>query len=113
MEKLETTGAADAVAITEENAVMRKTTKSAKKTKAARAGAVKGKTKAKASAGTKTPRPGSKLDLIVGLLKRPQGCTAAEVLAETGWPSVSMPQQAKAAGLKLTKEGRPARYRAA
>lgn len=59
-----------------------------------------------------TVRGGSKLEAIVGLLRRPVGCTAAEVLAATGWPTVSMPAQAKAAGIELTtaKEGRTTRY---
>lgn len=63
----------------------------------------------KASTGGK----GTKLALIVDLLKRKQGCTTADVLKATDWPSVSMPQQAKAAGLKLRKEkekGKPTRY---
>lgn len=49
-------------------------------------------------------RPGSKLEAIVGLLRRPEGCTTAQVLKATEWPSVSMPQQAKAAGITLHKE---------
>jgi len=110
MTKLHANASAGAGAQTEEG-VMRKSTKAAGKTKRSRT-AVKGKTKSKASSG-KVVRPGSKLDLIVGLLTRPEGCTATEVLKVTGWPSVSMPQQARAAGLKLAKEGRPARYRAA
>lgn len=59
-------------------------------------------------------RPGSKLEIIVGLLTRKEGCTAADVMSATDWPSVSMPQQAKAAGLKLkkVKDGRVTRYRA-
>jgi Protein of unknown function (DUF3489) len=55
----------------------------------------------------------SKVDLIAGLLKRNSGCTAKDVLEATGWPSVSMPAQAKAAGLKLKKEkkkGESTRY---
>ncbi len=57
-------------------------------------------------------RPGSKAAAIVGLLQRPEGCTTADVLNATDWPAVSMPQQAKAAGLKLRteKEGRVTRY---
>ena len=60
-------------------------------------------------------RPGSKVELIAGLLKRPEGCTTADVLTATGWPAVSMPAQAKAAGLTLKKEkdGSVTRYRAA
>jgi hypothetical protein len=49
-------------------------------------------------------RPGSKLAMVVELLKQPGGTTAAEVKKVTGWPSVSMPAQAKAAGLTLKKE---------
>lgn len=60
-------------------------------------------------------RPGSKLEIIVGLLRRKEGCTTADVLKATGWPSVSMPQQANAAGIKLAteKDGRITRYREA
>lgn len=58
-------------------------------------------------------RPGSKLEIVADLLKRPEGCTTAEALAATGWPTISMPQQAKAAGLTLSKEkdGKVSRYR--
>lgn len=49
-------------------------------------------------------RPGSKLEIIARLLRRPEGCTTADVLKATEWPSVSMPQQAKAAGITLVKE---------
>ena len=49
-------------------------------------------------------RPGSKLETIVKMLKQPNGCSAKEVLAATGWPAVSMPQQARAAGLTLSKQ---------
>ena len=69
----------------------------------------------KATGGNNGGRKGTKLALVVALLKRPQGCTSAEVLQATGWPAVSMPQQAKAAGLKLVKEKKPGevtRYRA-
>lgn len=54
----------------------------------------------------------SKVDLIGALLLRPEGCTTADVLEATGWPSVSMPAQAKLAGLTLRKEkvGKVARY---
>jgi hypothetical protein len=49
-------------------------------------------------------RAGSKVAMIAAMLQAPGGCTVKEVLAATGWPSVSMPQQAKAAGLELRKE---------
>jgi hypothetical protein len=50
---------------------------------------------------------------IVALMRRPKGVTRAEVLELTKWPSVSMQQQAKAAGVKLKvdKSVRPFRYR--
>ena len=50
------------------------------------------------------PSKGAKAKLIGDLLLRPEGCTSADVLAATGWPSVSMPAQAKACGLELRKE---------
>lgn len=89
-----------------------KTTKAAKKS--ASRTAIKGRTAAKAPEGG--IRPGSKLETIVGLLKRPEGCTAKDALAATGWPTLSFPQQARAAGIKLRKEkekGQPTRYYAA
>ena len=52
-------------------------------------------------------RKGSKTALIGDLLKRKEGCTTADVLKATGWPAVSMPQQAKAVGVKLRKEKKP------
>lgn len=84
--------------------------------------AVKGKTSAKKPAEvmadppqTAGVRPGSKLEVIVKLLQREGGCTTADVLKACQWPSVSMPQQAKAAGLTLRKEkqGKVTRYWAA
>jgi len=50
---------------------------------------------------------GSKTVVIAALLKRNNGCTTADVLAATGWPAVSMPAQAKLAGLVLRKEKKP------
>lgn len=55
----------------------------------------------------------TKLEAITALLLRKSGTTNAEILEVTRWPSVSVPQQAKAAGLKLRKEkvtGEPTRY---
>jgi len=73
------------------------------------------KSKTNARSAISTKKKGSKLEIIIGLLKRKEGCTTADVLKATGWPAVSMPQQAKAAGLKLKKEkdGKVTRYRAA
>lgn len=59
---------------------------------------------ARAPVGAGGVRPGSKLEIVVGLLTRADGCTGKEILAATGWPTVSVPQQAKAAGLVLSKE---------
>ncbi len=55
----------------------------------------------------------TKTEAVARLLKRKNGCTTAEILAETQWPAVSVPQMAKANGLKLRKEkvkGQPTRY---
>jgi hypothetical protein len=79
--------------------------------KAAKPGKAAGEDAARAPApgGVK---PGFKLSIIVGLLTREEGCTAKDVLEATKWPAVSMPQQARAAGLKLRteKEGKVTRY---
>jgi hypothetical protein len=84
----------------------------------AKAATAKARTPAKPKAATRAPkgvREGSKLALVVGLLKRKEGCTAADVLTATDWPAVSMPQQARAAGLTLRqeKDGKVTRYWAA
>ncbi len=57
---------------------------------------------------SRTPKSGkgkgtSKTQLIASLLTRPGGCTTKDVLEATGWPTVSMPAQAKVAGLVLVK----------
>lgn len=106
--------AATAAAAATEESVMGKTKASKSKARAP----VKGKTSAKAPESAPAlahVRAGSKLETIVKLLKREEGCTTADVLKATGWPSVSMPQQAKAAGLQLLKEkkGGVTVYRAA
>lgn len=59
------------------------------------------------------PREGNKRDLVAKLLQRPEGTTTREILEVTGWPAVSVPQQAKASGLALRKDkvvGQPTRY---
>lgn len=91
-----------------------KETAMSKKTTTKKASKAKARTPVKEK--TSGVRPGSKLEIVVGLLTRAEGCTAKEVLDACHWPSVSMPQQAKAAGLTLKKEkvkGEPTRYRAA
>lgn len=58
-------------------------------------------------------RGGGKTEIIRKLLARKHGCTAKEVMAACGWPSVSMPQQAKLLGVELHKakdEGGATRY---
>lgn len=76
---------------------------------------VKKKPKQKIRTAIKTKTSSKKItktDQIVKLLQRAEGCTTADVLKETGWPSVSMPQMAKAAGITLATEktGRITRY---
>jgi hypothetical protein len=65
--------------------------------RAKRAGKAPTKTAGASSGKTKTA-------LVGELLTRKEGCTTADVLALTGWPSVSLPAQAKACGLTLRKE---------
>lgn len=48
-------------------------------------------------------RPGSKMETIKKMLARKKGCTSAEIKEACEWPSVSMPQQAKALGVTLHK----------
>lgn len=59
-----------------------------------------------ATASAKAIKRGSKLEVIVKLLTRQGGCTTKDILKATDWPAVSVPQQARAAGLKLRKEKR-------
>ena len=91
---------------TKETTVKKSKTKTKAKEKA------KSAVKAKVKTAVKS---GSKVALIADLLKRPEGCTTADVLKATGWPAVSMPAQAKAAGITLrkTKDGRTTTYFAA
>lgn len=118
----ETTGTATAAPEPNKPAAPAKETTVKTKTKAAKPAAKKSAKKAATTTRRQKParsasaarpaaqpkeggvREGSKLSIIVGLLKRPGGCTTADVLKATGWPAVSMPQQAKAAGLELKKE---------
>lgn len=51
-----------------------------------------------------TRRTGTKTDMVRQMLLHPDGCTADEVKRACGWPSVSMPAMAAAAGLVLRKE---------
>jgi hypothetical protein len=68
--------------------------------------------KAAKAKGAKSAGKQTKTALIATLLMNPKGCTTADILKATGWPSVSVPQQAKAVGLKLRKEkdGKVTRY---
>lgn len=60
-----------------------------------------------------TARPGSKAHKIGEMLLRPDGATGPEICAAMGWPSVSVPAQARAAGLEVysSRMGRVVRYR--
>ena len=82
-----------------------------KKAKAARRAKTKPAKSAPAGDGD-GPRADSKTATVAAMLTRPGGCTSKDILDATGWPTVSVPQMAKAAGLKLskTKEGRAFRY---
>lgn len=50
------------------------------------------------------PRVRGKAAMVAELLTRPGGCTTADALVATGWPSISMPATARTAGLALRKE---------
>lgn len=80
------------------------TKKPSKPTKAKKPTKTEKPAPAKKAAAGKGVRAGSKLEIVVRLLQRAGGCTTKDVLKATGWPAVSMPQQAKAAGLTLKKE---------
>jgi hypothetical protein len=55
---------------------------------------------------------GTKAQLVGRLMLRPEGVTGPEAMAATGWPSISLPQQAAMCGLSYTtkREGRYVRY---
>jgi Putative amidoligase enzyme len=57
-------------------------------------------------------KAGSKAHLIGDMLLRPEGVTRTEIIAATGWPSVSIPQQAGICGIEFTTQrtGREVRY---
>lgn len=90
--------------------------KPAKPAKAAKAAKPAKATAKKASkANGAGPRHGTKTATVAAMLQSKKGCTRAEILDATGWPSVSVQQLAKLAGLDLArpeKEGRVFRYRA-
>lgn len=67
---------------------------------------------ATATSQVNTARRGSKAWQIGEMMLRPQGVTGAEVCTAMGWPSVSMPAQARMAGLSFTTQrtGREVRY---
>lgn len=110
------TSKTDQVAALRVSRANKKGPKAAKKAASKKSATAKARTPAKVKTDApKGVRPGSKLEIVVNLLKRKEGCTAAEVLTATEWPAVSMPQQARAAGLMLRKEkdGKVTRYYAA
>lgn len=49
----------------------------------------------------RTIRPGTKLAIVADLLLRQEGTTRAEAMAATGWPSISMQDNARQLGLVL------------
>jgi hypothetical protein len=85
--------------------------KPAKKEKAAAKSSAKA---SKAHTNGSGARAGSKTAQVAAMLQSSKGCTRADILKATGWPSVSVQQIAKNVGLKLTseKEGRTLRYHA-
>ncbi len=65
-----------------------------------------GRSPAPRSSASSSSSTRTKAEIIGELLARPEGCTTKEILEATGWPSVSVPAQAKSVGLELTKEKR-------
>jgi hypothetical protein len=65
-----------------------------------------------ATTATVQARPGSKTALAGAMLTRQGGCTRQEILAATGWPTVSVQQVARSCGIALRqqREGREVRY---
>ena len=86
--------------------------KKAKSKRPARPAAKAASSKPRAGGKSNGSRPGTKTAAVAELLTRKEGCTAKEIMDLCHWPSVSVPQQARAAGLKLRskKEGRITRY---
>jgi hypothetical protein len=69
--------------------------------------------KTKSAKGKRAGGKGQTKTALVGqLLLRKEGCTTADIINATGWPTVSVPAQAKAVGLGLRKEkdGKVMRY---
>jgi hypothetical protein len=64
------------------------------------------------AARTNQARPGTKAWRIGQMFLRPEGVTGREVMQAMNWPSVSMPQQARACGIEFTTQrmGREVRY---
>lgn len=88
-------------------------TRASRQRKAKGPGKAKNAARAAKAAKRKATGGPTKTSIVRDMLLRPEGVTAKEVLAATGWPAVSMPQQAKAAKLELTTtkdEGQPTRY---
>jgi len=56
--------------------------------------------------------PRSKAYLVGQMMLRPEGVSGPEAMAATGWPSISLPQQASICGLTFTTQrtGRAVRY---
>lgn len=102
--EMKTTAAAVTTTTPDSLEVAAEETKLAKKSNTKKAKAAKAKARTKVSGKTSGVKPGTKLAKVAEMLTRPGGCTAEQVKKACEWPSVSMPQQAKAAGLKLKKE---------
>lgn len=87
-----------------------KAPKAGKKTATAAPAAPKAAPKPRA---TRKDGGDTKRSTAAALLTRPEGTTLKEILDATGWPSISIPQLAKASNLVLRKEkekGSPTRY---
>lgn len=97
-------------AITEKKTMQKTSKKTARKptmTSRRVAAAMKAEKSKKATKSAKTTteaRPGTKLEKIGELLRRPGGCTRKEILSACDWSTVSVQQQAAALGAPLKVE---------
>lgn len=103
----------DAVALMEANTTSAQDARAARRQRLIAAAQDVAATQARTPAKRRETGPRGKMALILELLTSREGCTREEILAATGWPSVSVQQCAKALKLELVvdKTSRPFCYR--
>lgn len=103
----------DAVALMEANTTPTQNARAARRQRLIAAAQDVAATQARTPAKRSEAGPRGKMALILEMLTSREGCTREEILAATGWPSVSVQQCAKSLKLELVvdKTSRPFRYR--